>query len=265
MDAIAALENVCKRYAGRWALRNVSLDLSQGEVIGIIGPNASGKSTLLKLMAGLAYPSQGRVWVAGVPASRRIARMVAYTSEQDTLYPFFTIGESLQFHRRQFTDLDVEKAAELMAFMRLNLSDRVRELSRGDRERLKVVLALARRAPLLLMDEPLAPLDPLLRQVLTQGILSFVDLEVQTVVIATHQVAEVELLLDRVVLLSEGCVQAVEPVEHVREERGQSLVQWMREVMTTRTDAPGHSSVGGGRTTASPASGPQPTDPSEGP
>lgn len=248
MDAITTLENVSKRYAGRWALRNVSLDLAQGEVIGIIGPNASGKSTLLKLMAGLAYPSQGWVRVAGVPASRRIARMVAYTSEQDTLYPFFTVWESLQFHRRQFTDLDVEKASGLMAFMGLNLYDRVRELSRGDRERLKVVLALARRVPLLLMDEPLAPLDPLLRQALIQGILSFVDLEQQTVVIATHQVAEVELLLDRVVLLSEGCVRAVEPVEDIREERGQSLVQWMREVMS-----------------ASPASHPRPTDPSEGP
>lgn len=223
-------EHVTKRYLTKPALMDVDLELPEGQIIGVIGENGSGKSTMLKLIAGLVRPSKGQVLVDGEPAQRRIAHKVAYLSELETYYPFFTVRETLDYHASQFPDFDRERAREITDFMRLNPGDKVKNLSKGNRGRVKLMVTLARNAPYILMDEPLSGLDPIVRDSIIKGLISFVDLSKQTVIITTHEVNEVEPLLDRVVAVRDGEIIKFADVEELRSKEGLSLAEWMTKI-----------------------------------
>jgi len=228
---IVSFSQVTKKYLGQTAINNVSFDLPRGKIIALVGPNGSGKSTILKLTAGLVHPSQGLVTVNGKKALRRIASEVAYLSELDVLYPFFTVEETIKFNAGLFSDFDEQKAREILGFMQLDPDKRVRHLSKGNRGRLKILLALSRRAPLILMDEPLAGLDPVVRDSIIKSMISYIDLQEQTVFLSTHEVSEVEPVLDMVISVYEGRIRGMETVDNIREKHGVSLVDWMKETM----------------------------------
>ncbi len=229
---IIRFENVTKKYLSQMALNNISFELPRGKIAALVGPNGSGKSTILKLAAGLSQPSQGSVTVQGKTVNRRAAEEVAYLSESDNLYPFFTVQETIKFNAGLFGDFDMEKAREILSFMQLEPNKKVRHLSKGNRGRLKILLALSRRAPLILMDEPLAGLDPLVRDAIIRSMISYLDLQEQTIFMSTHEVSEVEPVLDLVISLSEGRIMGMEEVENIREKHGLSLVDWMKKTMT---------------------------------
>lgn len=230
-DHIVIFDNVTKKYMAQAAVKNISFDLPQGKIIALVGPNGSGKSTILKLIAGLAHPSQGSVTVNGKPANRRIADEVAFLSEKDVLYPFFTVQETIRYNAGVFADFDMKKAEEILSFMGLEPDKKVRHLSKGNLGRLKITLALSRRAPLVLMDEPLAGLDPLARDAIIKSMISYLDLQEQTLFISTHEVSEVEPVLDMVMSLHYGEIKGFEEVENIREKFGLSLLDWMKETL----------------------------------
>jgi len=227
-DHIVSFAQVTKKYLGQLALNNVSFDLPRGKIVALVGPNGSGKSTILKLTAGLVHPSQGSVTVNGKTAERRIAAEVAYLSELDVLYPFFTVAETIKFNAGLFADFDEQKALEILSFMQLEPNKKVKHLSKGNRGRLKILLALSRRAPLILMDEPLAGLDPVVRDSIIKSMISYLDLKEQTVFMSTHEVSEVEPLLDMVVSVNGGRIMGIDEVDNIREQHALSLVEWMK-------------------------------------
>ncbi|MDQ0183606.1 ABC-2 type transport system ATP-binding protein [Cytobacillus kochii] len=220
---------VNKKYGFNQVLKDISFTIRPGKIIGLVGPNGSGKSTILKLISGLTYPSSGEVNVLGEPANRRIASKVIYLTEADSFYPSFTVRDMLNFYESQFADFEQDKAMELLQFMNLNDSVKIRSLSKGNRGRLKLVLALARRAPILLLDEPFSGLDPMVRDSLVQGLLSFIDFEKQTVLMATHEIEEVETVLDELIMIEDGKFLGQYHVETIREEKGLSIKEWMKE------------------------------------
>lgn len=221
--------HVSKRYLTHLAVDDLSFSLPQGKVVGIVGENGSGKSTTLKLMAGLIKPTRGTVTIAGQPVDRRICRMVSYLSELDAYYPFFTVGETIDFYKSQFADFDAEKAEAILKFMDLKREVKVKHLSKGNRGRVKIVCTLARNVPVILMDEPLSGLDPMVRESIVKGLISFVDLEKQTVVITTHEIKEVEHVLDTVMLLKGGRLIGIEDVENIRSAQQLGIVEWMKQ------------------------------------
>lgn len=231
MNAISvAVQNLSYAYSATAALRDVSLELPAHQIIGVAGTNGSGKSTLLKLMAGLLHPARGRILIEGRPVDRRMGHRVAWASDAGALYRFYTVAEMLAFYRGVFPDFNPERANDLLAFMELSHATRVSGLSKGNAARLKIVLTLARDCSVILMDEPLSGLDPLVRDAVVKSLIAFVDLNRQTVIMATHELAEVQPLLDRVVLLDHGRLVAFDTVEQI-ESRGyaQGLTGWMAE------------------------------------
>lgn len=223
-------ENVTKKYGRDVALDDVSFSLEKGKIYGILGPNGSGKSTTLKMIAGLVFPSSGSVIVNGKKADRSIAREVAYLSELDYFYPNFTVKDMIQFSASQFPDFEMSKAEELLEFMQLDRKKRLKQLSKGNRGRLKLVISLARSTSVLLLDEPFSGLDPMVRESIVKGLLTYIDFEKQTVVIATHDIDEIEMLLDRVIAIQDGKIRAIEDVEELRETRGLSTLEWMKTI-----------------------------------
>ncbi|MCQ6273571.1 ABC transporter ATP-binding protein [Bacillus sp. V3B] len=223
-------ENVSKKYGREFALKNLSFELTKGKIYGLLGPNGSGKSTTLKMMAGLTHPTTGEVLVNGREANRRIADEVAYLTELDMFYESFNVMDMIRFSASQFSDFDMDKAQELLAFMSLDTTKKIKQLSKGNRGRLKLVIALARHTSILLLDEPFSGLDPIVRESIVKGLISFVDFEHQTVVIATHEIDEIEALLDEVLAIQNGVILERRDVERLREEEGLSVLEWMKKM-----------------------------------
>ncbi|RFU61512.1 ABC transporter ATP-binding protein [Bacillus sp. V59.32b] len=185
---------------------------------GLLGSNGSGKSTTLKMIAGLVKPDAGQILVEGSPVNRRIAEKVAYLTELDFYYHPFSVQQTIDFNASQFPDFDRQKADKMLQFMGINPKSLVGSLSKGNRGRVKLVLALSRIAPVILLDEPFSGLDQMVRESIVRGLLSFIDFETQTVLITTHEIDEIETLLDEVIVIKNGKFIAHEKVEQVREE-----------------------------------------------
>ena len=223
------LTNVSKTYKKRSAIKNISLTLPLGKIIGIVGENGSGKSTLLKLIAGLSHPTSGSVTVNGETANRRISKLVSYLSDHDSFYSIFTVREALAFQASQFPDFNIAKAEEIMKDMQLEPDKKIRDLSKGNRGRLKIVLTLAREVPYILMDEPLSGLDPMVRQSIVKGMISYVDLESQTLVMTSHEITEIESILDSFIAIKDGSLIRMADVEELHESEGLSITEWMKK------------------------------------
>lgn len=228
-DVSVVFAEVTKNYSQRTAVRDMSFTLPKGKMIGLIGQNGSGKSTVLKLMAGLLRPSSGKVLVEGREMDRRNSHRVSYSSDKDALYGFYKVSETIQFYAEIFPDFDQERAREMAGFLNLDSSMRVKELSKGNLARLKMLLAVSRKAPLILMDEPLSGIDPMARTAIIKSLISFIDLPRQTVILSTHEVAEVEPLLDTVVLVNRGQVKSIMDVVDIQAEQRQGLSAWMEK------------------------------------
>lgn len=223
------LTGVTKKYGSKKALDNVDLELTSGKLIGLVGENGSGKSTTLKLIAGLNYPTEGEIRINGEKVTRRSADYVSYLSELDEYYRFFTVKKAIDFQASQFKDFNMEKALEIMNFMNLDPDSKLKHLSKGNRGRLKIVLSLARNVPIILMDEPFSGLDPMVRQSIVKGLISFIDLEKQLVLITTHEIREVEGILDEVIAIKDGTIIGHHNVENLRAEKQMGIVEWMTE------------------------------------
>lgn len=225
-----SFEQVTKKYGSEKALEDVSFSLERGKIYGFIGPNGSGKSTTLKMIAGLVQPTSGTVVVNGKKTNRKIASDVAYLSELDFYYSPFTVKDMIEFSASQFSDFDLPRAEELLEFMKLDSKKKLKQLSKGNRGRLKLVISLARNTPILLLDEPFSGLDPMVRESIVKGLLSYIDFENQTVVIATHEIDEIEMLLDEVIAIKDGRILTIENVEELRERQGLSVLEWMKTI-----------------------------------
>ncbi|MFK3960436.1 ATP-binding cassette domain-containing protein [Guptibacillus hwajinpoensis] len=223
-------ENVSKRYLRKQALSDVNVRIPEGKIIGLVGSNGSGKSTFMKIIAGLVVPSEGKVMFNEEQVSRRSANKVAYLSELDAYYSFFTVKETIRFFASQFSDFNLEKAHDIVEFMEVDQDQKVKHLSKGNRGRLKIALTLARDVPIILMDEPLSGLDPMVRDSIVKSLLSFIDLEKQTVIITTHEVTEIEPLLETVIAIRNGKVLALEDVETIRERDRMRIVEWLKKL-----------------------------------
>ncbi len=230
-NMIVSFQNVSKRYQMQDGVRQLSFDLPAGKIIGFIGANGSGKTTTLKLMAGLLRPNSGQVVFQNRPVRRILAEHIAYLSDTDAVYSFYTVAEMVNYYAGIYRDFSRDQAAAMLEFMQLDGDQRVRALSKGNLGRLKIVLAVSRQVPLIVMDEPLSGLDPLVRQSILKGLISFIDLDHQTIVLSTHEVDEVEPLLDLAVLLDHGVMKAMDYTDHIRETLGGSILDWMKQAL----------------------------------
>jgi ABC-2 type transport system ATP-binding protein len=228
--AVVETRDVSKRFGERWALREVSFSVDRGEIVGVLGPNGSGKSTLLKLLAGVQRPTLGLISVLGQPPGLGTKRRVAYLPETDHYYPSMTGRRAVRFLRTFFPNLDPHLALSLLHFLGVSPDEPFGSLSRGHRARFKLAMALARRAELLLLDEPLAGIDGLSRERILRAILHEYRAGEQTLLLATHELHVAEGIFDRVILLKEGRIALAGPADQLRDDRGQSIEEIAREV-----------------------------------
>jgi ABC-2 type transport system ATP-binding protein len=215
----AALEatGLGKRYRRTWALRDCSVALPEGRVVALVGPNGAGKTTLLHLAVGLLAPTVGEVRVFGVPPANRpqVLARVGFLAQDKPLYSGFTVAEMLRYGARLNPGWDQKVADRWLERFHLPPDRRVGQLSGGQRTQLALALALAKRPRLLLLDEPMADLDPLVRHDLTRLLMETVAEDGLTVVLSSHVLAELATVCDYLVLLAVGSVQLAGDTEEL--------------------------------------------------
>jgi ABC-2 type transport system ATP-binding protein len=231
-----------KRFRREWALRECSLTVPEGAIVGLAGANAAGKSTLLALATGLLEPSEGSISVLGRDPLRDpgVLADVGFVAQGAPLYRSFTVAEAIEFARR--TNARWEDAIAAGLLTRIDSGTKVGTLSAGDRARLALALALGKRPRLLLLDEPLAGLDPLAGREFLQLLMDGVAEASATVVIASHVMADIERVCDHIVLLTGGGVRLAGNVEELLEShrilmgprRPLGAIRGVREIVRER-------------------------------
>jgi len=211
-------EGLGKRYGSNWALRGCDLEIPPGSVTALVGPNGAGKTTLLQLAVGLSAPSAGGLRVLGHSprdeASAVLPRL-GFVAQEHPLYRGFTIRETLELGRRLNPRWDAGLAAERIDRLGLPPKQKVGKLSGGQQAQVALTLALAKRPELLLLDEPVASLDPLARREFLQSVMEVVAETGMTVVLSSHIVADLERVCDHLVILSQGRTQLVGSVDEI--------------------------------------------------
>lgn len=203
MSNILELNQINKTYGNKKALSNITLDIAPGRIVGLLGSNGSGKSTLMKLVAGLLHPSSGTIQVTGKPVGLETKALVSFMPDRPLTEKWMRVRDAIAYYRDFYADFDEEKAREMLDFMNLVESDRVRHLSKGMNERLQLTLALSRKARLYLLDEPIGGVDPVARGKILDAIVKFYD-EDSSLIISTHLVNDIERIFDEVVFIREG-------------------------------------------------------------
>jgi ABC-2 type transport system ATP-binding protein len=212
-----AAHGLGKRFRREWALRDLTLTIPHGAIVGLAGSNAAGKSTLLALAAGMLAPTEGSIAVLGRDPleAPEVPAEVGYVAQGAPLYRSFRVSETIEYARRTNSRWDSEIATELLT--RIDSRTKVGALSAGERARLALALALGKRPRLVLLDEPFANLDPLAARELLQLLMDGVAELAATVVVASHVVADIQRVCDHIVLLSSGCVRLEGDVEELLE------------------------------------------------
>lgn len=223
------VKKVCYKHCNRPVLNDVSFQIPIGKVIGIAGENGAGKSTLLRLLAGIKNPDDGTITLDHQPLTHRTCSRFAYLPDTDDFYSYLTGVQLFQFYETQFEDFNFLKALEVADFLDINIEQKIKTLSKGQRGRLKMAATLGRETTYYFMDEPFSGLDPMVRDSLIKGLIRFTDAETQTIVLSTHELYEVEPILDALLLLKNGEVISYHSLETIREEWQQDAVSWMKK------------------------------------
>lgn len=218
-----------KSYGGGFALEGLTLGLEEGRVLGLLGPNGSGKTTLIKLIAGLIRPERGAVRVCGEAPGRGTKALVSYMPERQDLPDWMRLHRLLDYFADFFADFDRAAAEEHLRRLGLDTRARVRQLSKGERQKARLALAMSRAAKLYLLDEPFGGVDPAARDYILETILAG-RAPGAAVLISTHMIAELEPALDDTAFLGGGRLVMAGPAEQLRRERGMSLDALFREV-----------------------------------
>jgi len=221
--------NVSKRFGNVVALDNVAINFQEGCITGIFGPNGAGKSTIMKLIAGLNYPDNGEVVVDGdKPRNRQSS--IAYLPEIDHLYPWWSLRQAADFIHIFYSDWDESRYQELISFLNLDEEMVIGKISKGQRAKCKLLLVLSRKAPYLLLDEPFSGIDILTREEIADALIKGYSEGEQSVLISTHEIDEIEHLVENVIFLDQGRIQLVGDADQLRMEYNKSLVEIMKEV-----------------------------------
>ena len=226
---ILQCQGLTKYYGGVLALDHADIAIEPGQIVGLLGPNGSGKTTLIKLANGLLQPTSGSILIDDMTPSPKTHAIVSYLPERIALTDWMNVRQLMDFYGDFYADFQRETAEQMLAQLQLPLGQTVRQMSKGTREKLQLILTMSRKANLYLLDEPIGGVDPATRDYILHTILSNYNPEA-AVVISTHLITDVESILDSVIFLNQGKVVLQSTVDDIRETRGKSVDAYFREV-----------------------------------
>lgn len=226
---LVVCKGLTKQFGATAALSDLTLTLSRGRFVGLLGPNGSGKTTTIKLLNGLLQPTAGTVCIDGHKPGVYTHQIISYLPDRPYLNDWMKVTELLDFFADFYADFDKVKANDMLASLQIDPLARLKTLSKGTKEKVQLILTMSRHAQLYILDEPIAGVDPAARDYILNTILSNYS-ENATVLLSTHLIADIERVLDEVIFLREGRLVLHQDVDSIREEHGKSVDMLFREV-----------------------------------
>lgn len=229
MSKILECSDLSKDFGSVLALNHINLSLDSGRIVGLLGPNGSGKTTLLKIANGLLQPTNGQILLDGNHPGQETKAIVSYLPDASYLPNWMNIDALVNMFRDFYEDFDVKKAKEMLAQLNLKDNARLKTLSKGNKEKVQLILAMSRQAKIYFLDEPIGGVDPAARDYILSTIIQNYS-ENALVVLSTHLISDIERVLDEVVFLNQGNVMCHREVDEIRETEGKSVDELFREV-----------------------------------
>ncbi len=230
MSEILRCENLTKKYNKQTdALNCINLSLERGKIVGLLGPNGSGKTTLIKVLNGLLTPTSGTVTINGHTPGVDTKKVVSYLPDDSYLNSWMTIRQIVNYFDDFYDDFRPKLAYEMMERLGIMPDTRLKTLSKGNKEKVCLILVMSRNAKLYILDEPIAGVDPAARDYVVSTIINNYNPD-STILISTHLISDIEKVLDQVIFLKNGNIVLDKSVEEIREEEGKSVDELFREV-----------------------------------
>lgn len=223
------VKEITKNYGRKKILKGVSFTANKGEITCLIGINGVGKTTILNAIMALTPINKGQILINGETINKNMFEKITFIPDAITMLPQMKISEAMEFMNDFYTSWNQKRATELLGFLRLNEQDRISSLSKGNTAKVNLLLGLAMDVDFVLMDEPFSGIDMFSREEIAKVFTSHL-IENRGVIITTHEIGDIEHLIDKVVLLDEGIVIKEFSAEEARENEGKSVVDVMREV-----------------------------------
>ena len=227
--ALLECNGLTKKYGHIVALEDVTFRVEPGRIIGLLGPNGSGKTTLIKLANGLLTPTSGTLTICGAAPGKESHAVVSYLPERTSIPLWMTAEQLMDFYQDFYQDFRRDAAEEMLAHLKIQPKQRIKQMSKGTREKVQLIMVMSRAAKLYLLDEPIGGVDPATRDYILSTIIGNYNPEA-TVVISTHLISDVEKILDEAIFVNQGRVVLQASVDQIREEKGMSVDALFREV-----------------------------------
>lgn len=227
--SIIEIKDLSKAYGSKLALSGIDLSVGKGQIVGLMGPNGSGKTTLIKIILGLLTADAGEVMIKGEKPSEKTKAKLSYLPDNMTYPAYMTAGGLVRLYQDFFEDFDKLKALSMLNDLGIEKNLKLKAMSKGTKEKVQLILTMARKAEVYLLDEPIAGVDPATRDYILRTIITNYNPEA-VVVISTHLIADVESVLDDVIFIKDGEVVVHETADNLREKKGQSIDKLFREV-----------------------------------
>lgn len=229
METIMECRALSKFYSNQIALSNVNLQIRKGRIVGLLGPNGSGKTTLIKLTNGLLTPTCGEILINGEAVGVNSKKIISYLPDHNFLPQWMTVNQIIKFFSDFYEDFNVKKADQMLSSLSIDKSRKIKTLSKGNQEKVALILTMSREAKLFMLDEPIAGVDPATRDYILRTIISNYT-EDATIIISTHLIADVEKVLSDVIFINNGEIALCDTVDNIRLNHGMSVDEYFREV-----------------------------------
>lgn len=232
METLVQINDLCKRYpnAGAYmAVYHMNLTIPKGRIIGLLGPNGCGKTTLIKMINGLLVPTSGNILINGQAPGPESKKVISYLPERTYFDNEMKICDIVEYFTDFYEDFEPERAYSLFEALQIDTNSKLKILSKGTKEKVQLILVMSRRAQLYILDEPIAGVDPAARDYILNTIISNYDRNA-TILLSTHLITDIESHLDDVILMKNGSVILYAPVADLVEQTGKSVDAYFREV-----------------------------------
>lgn len=229
MSMILECKALSKSFGEKKALSDINLKLDRGRIIGLLGPNGSGKTTFIKLLNDLLTPSAGEIYIDGMKPGIETKKIVSYLPEKTYLNDWMRVHQIIDFFKDFYDDFNPDKAYDMLKRLNINANDRLKTMSKGTKEKVQLILVMSREAKLYLLDEPIGGVDPAARDYILETIISNYN-EDATIIISTHLIHDIEKVLDDVIFIHNGQLVLTSSVDEIRDEKGKSVDDLFREV-----------------------------------
>ena len=226
---VLEIKNVHKKYLSHSVLEGVGFSIPRGKIVGLLGPNGCGKTTILKLISGLLQLDEGEIRINGICPGQQTKSMISYLPERSYLNDWMKISDILNLFSDFYADFDRERAEQMLTDLNISKEEKLKTMSKGTKEKVQLILVMSRRASLYLLDEPIGGVDPATREYILHTILKNFD-ENSSILITTHLIQDVETIFDQVLFLNQGKIVIDGEVDEIREKYGKSIDGLFREV-----------------------------------